>query len=187
MGRDKAEIDFEGQPLARRVAAVLAQVAGRVVVASGDGSRLDWLGLEQVADAIPGAGPLAGIVAGLERSESHLVAVAAVDMPFASAPLYGLLADRWSGEDVVVPVSARGREPLHALYAIAAASPLRSLLERGERSVLRALGELQVLEVPPTEWRATDPDGAFARNVNLPQDLPRRRLPPPRGPSDPRP
>jgi molybdenum cofactor guanylyltransferase len=172
MGRDKAEIEFEGQPLARRVADVLAEVAGRVLVASGDGNRLAWLGLDQIADVLPDAGPLSGIVAGLERSETALVAVAAVDMPFASAPLYRLLADRWSGQDAVVPVSERGREPLHALYAADAAAQLRVLLEHGERSVLRALTGLRILDVPPSEWRGVDPDGAFARNVNLPRDLP---------------
>jgi molybdopterin-guanine dinucleotide biosynthesis protein A len=172
MGTDKALIRFEGEPLARRVADVLAQVAGRVIVASGDGDRLGWLGLEQVADPIPDAGPLAGLVAGLERADTPLVAVAAVDMPFASARLLRVLADRWDGEAAVVPSSARGREPLHAVYAAKAAPPLRTALERGERSVVRALSALRVLELPPAEWRHADPEGAFARNLNRPQDVP---------------
>ena len=55
MGVDKAGIEFEGEPLARRLAAVLGAVSDRVVVASGDGRRLAWLGLEQV----PGAASVA--------------------------------------------------------------------------------------------------------------------------------
>jgi molybdopterin-guanine dinucleotide biosynthesis protein A len=179
MGMDKAELEFAGVPLARRVAGVLAQVAERVIVASGDGSRLGWLGLEQVPDAVPDAGPLGGLVAGLEAAETTLVVAAAVDMPFASAPLFRLLADEWSGEEAMVPVSDHGPEPLHAAYATTAMATLRAALDRGERSVIEALAGLRVRTVSRSEWKRVEPDGAFARNLNVPEDLHRlgRRLP----------
>jgi len=172
MGADKAGLEFQGEPLARRVAAVLGRVAERVVVASGDGRRLAWLGLEQVPDAIPMAGPLSGIVAGLEGVGTTLVAVAAGDMPFASDSVFRLLVGRWTGEDAVVPVSSRGHEPLHAVYAARAAPEIRARLEQGERSVLRCLDGLRVREVPPDQWTTVDPAGAFAHNLNRPEDLP---------------
>jgi molybdopterin-guanine dinucleotide biosynthesis protein A len=171
MGTDKAALVFEGEPLARRVARVLVEVAETVLVASGDGSRLGWLGLEQVADAVPEAGPLSGIVAGLERAGTPLVAVVAVDMPFASAELLRFLAALWSGEDAVVPVTKRGAEPLHAVYATESAGALRESLESGDRSVSRAVAALRVRTVGPAEWSAADPSASFSRNVNRPQDL----------------
>jgi molybdopterin-guanine dinucleotide biosynthesis protein A len=174
MGMDKAQLEFEGEPLARRVAAVLAQVAARGIVASGDGARLGWLRLEQVRDAVPGAGPLGGLVAGLEAAHTPLVAAAAVDLPFASAPLFRLLADEWSGEDAVVPLSDRGPEPLHAVYATRAAAAFRAALDRGERSVVRALEGMRVRTVPRRDGERVEPEGAFARNLNAPEDLPSR-------------
>jgi molybdenum cofactor guanylyltransferase len=171
MGMDKAELEFEGEPLARRVAAILAQVAPRVIVASGDGVRLGWLGLEQVSDVLPGAGPVGGLVAGLEAAHTPLVAAAAVDLPFASPPLFRLLADAWSGEDAVVPLSDRGPEPLHAVYATRAAAGLRAALDRGERSVVRTLEGLRVRTIPRRDWERVEPEGAFARNLNAPEDL----------------
>jgi molybdopterin-guanine dinucleotide biosynthesis protein A len=179
MGMDKAELEFAGVPLARRVAGALAQVAERVIVASGDGSRLGWLGLEQVPDVVPDAGPLGGLVAGLEAAHTMLVVTAAVDMPFASPPLFRLLADEWSGEDALVPVSDHGPEPLHAVYATTATATLRAALDRGQRSVIGALAGLRVRAVSRREWERVEPDGAFARNLNLPEDLHRsdRRLP----------
>jgi molybdopterin-guanine dinucleotide biosynthesis protein A len=76
MGRDKTAPDFlfEGEPLAARVARLLREACDEVIVASGDGERLAWLGLPQVADAIPGSGPLRGLVAGLEAAKHQLVA-----------------------------------------------------------------------------------------------------------------
>ena len=171
MGRDKATVEFEGEPLARRATRVLSEVAVRVIVASGDGSRLDWLGMEQVPDVLSGAGPLSGIVAGLREARTPVVAVTAVDMPFASAALFRCLAGLWSGEDAVVPVTERGMEPLHAAYAAVAAEPLAALLESGVRSVRDALKNLRVRSVGEGEWRSADPSGSFARNLNVPQDL----------------
>ncbi|HWD09331.1 MAG TPA: molybdenum cofactor guanylyltransferase, partial [Actinomycetota bacterium] len=97
MGRDKAVLVYEGEPLVVRVARRLASVCDDVVVASGDGARLGDLGpgLAQVADALAGAGPLAGIVAGLEAARQALVAVVAVDMPDLDTALLSDLASRW--------------------------------------------------------------------------------------------
>jgi len=174
MGADKAMLVFQGRPLAAGPLEVLRSVAGHVVVASGDGKRLGWLeaeGVEQVADPVPDAGPLSGLVAGLECARTPLVAVLAVDMPFASAAVLRLLARLWDGHDAVVPVTEAGLEPLHAVYAVATAPLLRGELDRGERSLRRALSTRTVRRVEPEEWREADPTGRFARNLNRPEDL----------------
>jgi molybdenum cofactor guanylyltransferase len=170
-GLDKASLEFEGEPLARRVASRLADACEVVLVASGDGRRLGWLGLPQVEDPIPDAGPLAGLVAGLEAATTPLVAAVAVDMPFASSAVLRALAAAWSGEDAVVPVADGRPQPLHAVYATSAAAGLRAALERGERSVLLALDGLAVASVGPETWEHADPTGRFARNLNRPGDL----------------
>ena len=172
MGADKALLEFEGEPLSRRVARALGAVCDEVLVASGDGRRLDWLKLQQVPDILEDAGPLAGMVAGLERARYPLVAVAAVDMPHASPAVFALLARLHAGQDALVPETTEGLQPLHAVYATTAAPGLRDALERGERSVRRALAALEVRLVLPAEWRAADPTGSFARNINRPEDLP---------------
>jgi molybdopterin-guanine dinucleotide biosynthesis protein A len=174
MGRDKAAMPFEGEPMASRVARALASVCEELLVASGDGTRLGWLGLRQVADAVPGAGPLGGLVVGLEASTTELTAAVGVDMPHVNPPLLSLMAGLWRGEDAVVPVSADGPEPLHAIYAGARAAPrLRRTLEAGTRSLRQALELLSVRTVPRDVWRAVDPEGRFAQNLNRPEDLAR--------------
>ena len=68
MGRDKALMELDGEPLVARAVRLLSGVCSDVAVASGDGRRLDGagLGVRQVADVVPDAGPVAGIAAGLE-------------------------------------------------------------------------------------------------------------------------
>ena len=68
-------------------------------------------------------------------------------------------------------MTERGLEPLHALYAKAAAPALRDALHRGERSMHRVLRGLRVREVTPPEWTRADPAGRFAINLNHPSDV----------------
>jgi molybdopterin-guanine dinucleotide biosynthesis protein A len=171
MGTDKALVDFHGEPLAERVLRVLRAVGDQVFIASGDGRRLGSLGVPQLADAVAEAGPLGGIVAGLEAAATDLVAVVAVDMPFASAEVLRLLAGRWDGQDAMVPGTDRGPEPLHAVYSRAAAPVLRQLLESGVLTMHRVLERIEMSIVEEQDWRVADPTGRFAVNVNRPGDL----------------
>lgn len=170
MGRDKALIEVAGDALVLRVGRVLEEVCDRVLVASGQDDRYE-LGWEQVPDLAPDAGPLAGILAGLEAADTDLVAVVAVDMPYADARVLQLLADEWMGEAAVVPLVDERVQPLHGIYATAAAPSLRRLVEAGKRSVVPSLSEVGARVVGEEIWGEADPEGRFARNVNRPEDL----------------
>jgi len=173
MGRDKTAPDFlfDGEPLAARVARRLAEVCDDVLVASGDGARMAWLRLPQVADDVPGSGPLAGLVAGIARATHDLVAAVAADMPFASPGVLRLLASMTGGVDAVIPMTGRGLEPLHAVYARSAGPGLARALDEGRLAIRDAVEGVSVRLVEPSEWRDADPSGRFAWNVNAPGDL----------------
>ncbi len=166
MGGDKATLRLHGERLVDRAVRVLQACCAQVLVASGDGQRLSSLDVPQIADAVPDAGPLGGLVAGLEAAAHDLVAVVAVDMPEADAGVLRRLADRWDGRAAAVVPRTGGRlQPLHAVWAKAAAPDLRALLDHGERSVTAAAERLGALVVDADGW------GPFARNVNRPEDL----------------
>ena len=170
MGTDKATLTVNGERLVDRAVRVLATCCVDVLVAPGPDRALSVDGAAVVADA-SGAGPLAGIVAGLQQAATPLVAVVAVDMPHASAAVMRALAGVWDGEAAVVPV-VRGRvQPLHAVYAVAWAERYAALLAGGERSVRRALQVLDARTVDAAVWAAADPTGGFAVNLNTPADI----------------
>ena len=171
MGFEKALIEVGGEPLVQRVARRLARVADPVLLATGTPGRLGPLGFPEVADERPRAGPLAGLSGGLAASTHELMAVVAVDMPLVSGDLLVLLASLHEDEDAVVPISAHGPEPLHALYSRRALPALRAALDGGTLSMRVVLKGLRVREVPEVEWRAADPTGRFALNVNRAEDL----------------
>lgn len=175
MGADKALLRIGGESLVERVVRRLRPVCAEVIVASGDGVRLAGVGDREVADAVAGAGPLAGIVAGLGAARTDLVAVAAVDMPWVSTPVFALLAHRWNGEPAVVPRAGGRLQPLHGIYARSCATEADRLLRAGHRSVRGLLAELGAAVVEPEDWHDADPSGRFADNLNSPADLARLR------------
>jgi len=171
MGTPKALIEFEGQPLVVRVAERIAAVAHPVYLATGTPGRLGDLGLHEVEDVREGAGPLGGLIAGLEASPHALLAAVAADMPFASSQVLRLLAALHVNEDAVVPVTPSGLEPLHAVYSREALPALRDALDRGTFGLRAILQRLRVRLVTQDEWRAADPTGRFALNLNSPEDF----------------
>jgi molybdopterin-guanine dinucleotide biosynthesis protein A len=91
MGTDKALLDWDGRRAVDRVAA-LAREAGAVRVMTAGRDH----GLEHVEDPYPGAGPVAGVLAGAQALAGHGIAralVLAVDAPtVTSEDLAALLA-----------------------------------------------------------------------------------------------
>jgi molybdopterin-guanine dinucleotide biosynthesis protein A len=171
MGRDKAWLPLAGQPLLARQIALAHQLAPREVFLSGRGET-DYheFGCPVVYDRFPDAGPLAGIVAGLETARAPLVLVLAVDTPHLTRALIEDLLGRCGDGVGVVPRVHGQPEPLVAFYPVRAARVALAMLERQERAV-RAFAErcqqaglITFHDVPPAQH------GAFT-NWNSPADV----------------
>jgi molybdenum cofactor guanylyltransferase len=171
MGRDKAllpwgETDLLGHALAR-----LRQVTADVRILSGPSPRYEGRGVPVIVDRFPDAGPVAGLVAGLEESAGRPGLFVAVDLPLVPVGLLRRLAELGSSWDAVVPRSARGTEPLCAVYAPSCLGPIRRRVAAGEMRMTSFWPDVRVLELHPSDLGAFgDPDLCF-RNVNTPADL----------------
>ncbi|MEJ6396842.1 molybdenum cofactor guanylyltransferase MobA [Yoonia sp. 208BN28-4] len=137
--------------------------------ANGDPSRFD-LGLPVIADTIDGfAGPLSGVLAGLDyaasRDATHIV-TAAADTPFFPCDLVPmlLLAAEESATGMALAASPSGRQPTFGLWPVALRDDLRTALEGGLRKVVQwtSRHDARMAEFPD--------DTAFF-NVNTPDDL----------------
>jgi molybdopterin-guanine dinucleotide biosynthesis protein A len=175
MGIEKATIEVGGSTLLERAISRLREACDPVLVAPGE-LHLHAGDHEIVEDAVPGAGPLAALVAALRRSPHPLIAVVAVDMPWLDPALIRLLAGRIGDHDVAVSETDRGVEPLHAVYATSALDAAEVALRSPDRSMHGLIGRLRALTVAEAEWRAAGIAGRFARNVNTARDLADLRL-----------
>lgn len=175
MGRDKALIDFQGQPIIAHVINTLRALTNDVAVVSNRsevyGPLGGPLGARVVADYDPPCGPLGGIAAGLQAMKSELAIVVACDMPFLNVALLHWLIDQAADYDVVVPQTGAEYEPLHAIYRRTCTSPIVQRIEQGDRRVISFFADVRLRTIEEAAWRAIDPAGRSLVNLNTPGDL----------------
>ena len=176
MGRDKASALCGGRSLLTWVQTRLEpQCAGLVVSRQGRMSVPAGLALPVVLDDIPGhAGPLAGILAGLDWLAQHRAGathavVASVDTPFLPVDLVErLTAERdQAGAVLVCAASGDRRHPAVGLWPVALRHALRSFL--AEESLYKLGAFLDRHSLAVAAW----PDHPFDPflNLNTPSEL----------------
>lgn len=174
-GGDKALKCLAGRPiLAHVVERLRGQCDDLLLNANGDPARLAAFGLPVVADSVPDfAGPLAGILAGLDWMAAHrpqadwLLSVAA-DTPFIPDDLAVRLHRARIAAGAPLACAASGGQQHHAigLWPAALREDLRRVLAAGERKLGRWT---QGHGVAVAEWPVEPIDPFF--NVNTPEDL----------------
>ena len=174
-GGDKALKPLAGRPILAHVIERLRGQCGDLLInANGDPARLAVFGLPVIADTIPDfAGPLAGVLAGLDWIAGHrpqagwLLSVAA-DTPFIPDDLAARLHHARAAAGTPLACAASGGQSHHAtgLWPVALREELRRDLAAGERRLGRWT---QGHGVAVAEWPAEPVDPFF--NVNTPDDL----------------
>ncbi len=174
MGRDKALVPFLGQTLIERVLGRVAHLADEILVTTNKPEDYAFLGLPLVKDVIPGRGALGGLYTALSAAHQPLVAVVACDMPFVSAELLAFERDELlrAGYDAVIPRTAEGTEPFHAVYDRDACLPAIYAAIQADRWRVDAwYRQVNLRLLSPAEVHPYDPQGLAFWNVNTPQDL----------------
>jgi molybdenum cofactor guanylyltransferase len=179
-GGDKSLRLLGGRPLLRHVIDRLRpQVSALVLNANGDPARFAPFGLPVIADSVPDfAGPLAGILAGLDwaaanRPDCPLVASVATDAPFLPADLVERLAHGMKAQNAELACAASGGQthPVIGLWPVALREDLRhALTVENIRKVDLWTARHRLATVPFSE-EIPGLDPFF--NANRPEDLDR--------------
>lgn len=177
-GGDKALLRIGGVSILERVLERLGpQTSGIILNANGDPRRFAPTGLPVVADDVPGfAGPLAGILAGLDWAAAHAPEIAWIgsvpgDCPFLPRDLIARLhaARTAAGAPLACAKSGEWRHPVAGLWPVALRDDLRhALVEENLRKI-----EIWTSRhgVALAEWTDKPVDPFF--NVNTPEDAAR--------------
>ena len=174
-GGDKPLKTIGGVTILDRVLGRLRpQCTSLVLNANGDPARFAATGLPVVADDVPDfAGPLAGILAGLDWAAAHapgigFVASAPGDCPFLPRDLVARLHQARQAENLRLACARSGewRHPVVALWPVALRDDLRdAVTQEGLRKI-----EVWTARhgVALATWPAEPVDPFF--NVNTPED-----------------
>ncbi len=174
MGRNKALVPFLERPLVQFVLERLRPLADEVLITTNQRDGLDRLNIPLVADVYPGQGALGGLFTAVWAARYPVVAVVACDMPFANLDLLKYQIDLLvrQDQDVVIPGSEEGWEPLHCVYRKKVCLPqVRAALAQGQKRLISWFPNVKVRYLPISEVRRFDPLGIAFRNVNTPEDL----------------
>jgi molybdopterin-guanine dinucleotide biosynthesis protein A len=172
-GADKSALVVGGVPILERQLAALRTVAQAVFLVGRRPPRGLPPGLRVVPDRHPGAGALGGIFTAITESPYDRTLVLGCDMPFVAPRLLERLAAEHA--DVVIPRTARGYEPLCAIYTKACAEGIRERIDHGELQASVLPAGVRVVELGPDVLAAIDPGGWMLANVNTPEDHERAR------------
>lgn len=170
MGQDKGSLKAGELTLLERQTNRWRGVFSGVAVSVGTHPRPLPEGVTALADRFPGAGPMAGLEAGLSAFPGG-VFLTAVDMPFGDPDLARALAARLGENDVCLIRRESGRlEPLFAVYGPGCLPAVREGLEAGERSFVHGLfPRVKVRLVEEKDLPGFDLERVL-RNVNRPED-----------------
>jgi molybdopterin-guanine dinucleotide biosynthesis protein A len=174
-GGDKPRTSIGGRTILSRVIERMAPQCTRLTLnANGDPSRFSDTGLPVIADDVPDfAGPLAGILAGLDWAAAHAPDTAYVasvpgDCPFLPRDLVVRLhrAREESGLPLACARSGEWRHPVVGIWPVALRADLRHALTKED---LRKI-ELWTARhgAALADWPAEPVDPFF--NVNTPED-----------------
>jgi molybdopterin-guanine dinucleotide biosynthesis protein A len=175
-GGDKTRIRIGGKTILERVLARFKpQCVAVILNANGDPARFSDTGLPVVPDTVPGfAGPLAGILAGLDWTAAHAPAIADVasvpgDCPFLPGDLVARLSAARDAAGVPLACARSGdwRHPVVGLWPVALRQDLRKALVEEDMHKIETWTARHGIAVG--DWPATPIDPFF--NVNTPADV----------------
>jgi molybdopterin-guanine dinucleotide biosynthesis protein A len=116
MGRNKAFMSWEGEPLIERSLSVFKAVFQEVIISTNQPELYQKYEVKIVRDNYLDHGPLGGLEASLRASANNYAFFAACDMPFLSENLIRFMASKLDQEDILVPEINGELHPLHAFY-----------------------------------------------------------------------
>lgn len=168
MGRDKAWLPVEGEPMLARVSRLVATVAPDVVWVARPGQVLPDPSPVVVRDPQEGLGPLAAVAAGLHVVKGDAAFVTSCDAPLIRPALVERLFDRLGAHDACVPIAGGFQMTLCAVYRRAAAGEADRLVAEGKRRLRDWLEALDVARVDAGELADVDPDLESFLGANTP-------------------
>ncbi len=140
MGSDKAFLSYQGNPLWLHQLEKFKVIGAEKIFISRGSGQSDWECDETfVWDRFEQAGPMGGILAGMEVAQNKWMMVLAVDLPMISVSVLQNLVAAASEDGGAVYWNKSYFEPLVALYPTILKKEIQDSLEKGDRSIQRLL------------------------------------------------
>ena len=168
MGRDKAELEFEGQTFLDHIAEELSGF-DELIISIDSFEKHPMIKLKALTDIFPDCGPMGGIHTALSGCKSDALFVVPCDMPLIKREFAEYLCSQLNEEtDAVVPITSDGHlHPLCAVYKKQTAAVLEKHLKAGDYKMLNPFKELRVKYISVD---LSDCSEVLLHNINTPHE-----------------
>lgn len=174
MGQDKATLRVGETTLIGQTHAVARNIFPDVMVVSSLHTSIEGVPARIVHDVLPVSGSLTGIASALLNADTPYVFILGCDMPFLTAAAILYVIDQVHGEQVIVPKTDEGFEPLHAIYHRSCLSSMLAHIELGYMKIERLFPFFSVRALPQNPSFLNHGVSVFT-NVNTREDLNRAK------------
>lgn len=175
MGSNKALLPHMGGRFIESISRQMEELFEEILLVTNTPEQYQFLHCRKVADRHVGMGPLAGIQAGLLDAYNPRILAVACDMPYISGKIIRYLAELDEQADVIIPRTAEGLEPLHALYGKRCLPAIDNVLLSGRKQIISFFDRVTVREVATDSLPECTQSFSAFRNVNTPEDYYRLR------------
>ena len=167
MGENKAFLTLEGKTFLARISEQLGGFE-EVLLSADSADKYECENLQVVEDIYPDCGPISGLYSALCVCRSDYLLAVSCDMPLFPKELAQYMSELVAGPyDAFVAVTRdERRQPLCTIYAKRAAGIIEQRIKIGRYSLLGALDNMYVLDIPLQH--SPFPDDV-ALNINTPE------------------
>lgn len=171
-GKEKAFLEINGIRILDRILNTFKAVFSEIILVTNHPLQyLEW-DVHMVSDLIQKRSALTGIHAGLYYCTYSHAFVSAGDTPFLEKALVeALVSDTAPSNDVIIPETSAGFEPLCAVYSKKRVPYIEKLLAEDRFKLQELFTGARVKKVPESRLRESDPTLRSFFNINTPQDL----------------
>lgn len=164
---------LEGRTLLARMLELAQSVIPEVRIV-GDRAKFGTFA-PVVEDIFPGCGPLGGIHAALQSSQTDLNLILAVDMPFVLPSFLEFLIERARKSDATVTIAriGEGWQPLCAVYRRVFADSAEKALQARRYKIDALFEKTRIDAVEESKLHTAGFSIELFRNLNTPGDLKR--------------
>jgi len=164
MGQDKAGLVVKGEPMAARLARLLASRCGHLTVLG----REPLPGHKFLADSEESAGPLSALSKFVPTAD--FVFVAACDLALFDPRLIDICLSLVQGFDACLPVADGHPQPLCALYRATAWSSIAATVSEGKTSMMAWLDSIRYRTITAEGLKASGIDPRSVVGANTPEE-----------------
>jgi len=171
MGENKAFIDIEGVPIINRIHNLFKELFQEIIIVTNQKELFSNFESKIYSDLLPNKGALGGLYTGIFYSTFNYSFCVACDMPFIKKSLVQYLLNHIIDDDVIVPRTKDGLQPLHAIYSKNCLEPIKKVIEQRKYKILDFYDMVKVKIIKEKDFISLDPLRESFINVNTPVEL----------------